>query len=158
MSTRCTITVHTPRGAYVHLYRHHDGYLTQTGRDIAHALDELERRPISWDKASNVALRFVGLLANESVDRGPIPCSGTYELTSDNHGDTEFHYSLHFEYRHVSLDVFHRQPGDDWRLIYWGVPAGFRRLVARDLRDWWAELRHRRRKTREAIAKRARSV
>lgn len=145
MSTRCTVEVKTPRNGSLFLYRHHDGYLAATGRDVARCLGKLYRLPISFDKASNVALRFVGLLASESESHGVDAC-GVYELTSGHHGDTEYHYIVNFAYREISCEVWTRGPGDDWLTLYRGDVDGFRVRVAQSTRDRWNRVRAYRRR------------
>lgn len=152
MSTRCNIRVITPHNCEVWLYRHHDGYLSMTGRDIARALDSLlSDDTVNRDKASNMALRFVALLATESGKYGVDAC-GVYELTSGQHGDIDYLYTVNFMFRDVSLQVDYRKDfdkGPEPIFIgdYW---LGYRKLIADATREWWNRIRDYKRRQRAA--------
>ena len=95
MSTRCNIKITGAMGPTLYLYRHHDGYLSETGKHVA----EIMTRPIDkWSRSTPmIAARFLRHCyeVNEGYDNEARPI---YELTDAAHGDINFFY-------HVDVDA-----------------------------------------------------
>ena len=89
MSTRCNIKITGATDPTLYLYRHHDGYLSETGRHVA----EIMARPIDeWSRSTPmIAARFLRhcYVASKYDDARPI-----YELTDAAHGDIQFFYHI----------------------------------------------------------------
>ena len=78
------------------LYRHHDGYLSETGYNLACNL-------IHSKNADN----FLENLLNEKYEANQmVPAQKIYELTSSQHGDIEYLYTFDFSNNHNWVDVY----------------------------------------------------
>jgi hypothetical protein len=83
MSTRSVTTIRGPHGS-VALYRHHDGYLAETGGAIIEALK-------GATAAETVAGRLLAMMYDDRQPARPV-----YELTSsaEGHGDLDHVYEV----------------------------------------------------------------
>lgn len=97
MSTRTNIVV-TIGESRVYLYRHHDGYLAETGADLVVKLQaaigtaDAHRSPEGAADAFLAAI-FAEKYEQQSYEKAP---RRVYELTSDLHGDIEHAYFIDF--------------------------------------------------------------
>jgi hypothetical protein len=109
MSTRCNlkITADDPKQPTLYLYRHWDGYLSETGKDIAEKLISLCAKDNSPAEAvrvwclrkyeattPQVAMRFLGDINPAEEHHG---ARSSYELTDAAHGDIEYFYHIHIQ-------------------------------------------------------------
>jgi len=77
------------------LYRHHDGYLSETGYNLACNLIH-----------SKNAHNFLENLLSEKYEANESrPAQKIYELTSSQHGDIEYLYTFDFSNNHNWVDV-----------------------------------------------------
>lgn len=135
MGTRANIVIE--HGASrVYLYRHWDGYLAETGADLARRLAGRA------GSASAASALLEELLAERYDDR---PEKRIYELTSEVHGDIEFLYRVDFGgWDHPAPRIGWRQyrPGDDRSddAVSLDAVAPFVAAVNRDIREQNARL------------------
>lgn len=118
MSTRCNI-VFLFGSTKVYLYRHHDGYLADTGRDIAQLMIDagitsprmLYGQPVRPNPSDLLARFLAARYEKQSYETEARPI---YELTTELHGDIEYAYFLIFDNRNndLSMTVQTRQPGE----------------------------------------------
>ena len=95
MSTRCNINIKI-YSSNIWLYRHHDGYLSETGYNLACNLIH-----------SKDANTFLQSLLNEKHEANELrPAENIYELTSSQHGDIEYLYTFDFSNNHNLVDVY----------------------------------------------------
>ena len=95
MGTRCNINIKM-YNTNIWLYRHHDGYLSETGYNLACNL-------IHSKNADN----FLENLLNEKYEANQmVPAQKIYELTSSQHGDIEYLYTFDFSNNHNWVDVY----------------------------------------------------
>ena len=90
MSTRCNIIIH--HGASkIMLYRHYDGYLANTGADLAE----------KFAAANGSADAFLRALMADRYDKASYETEArpVYELTTEVHGDIEYLYKVVFPAR-----------------------------------------------------------
>ena len=94
MSTRCNINIKNYT-TNIWLYRHHDGYLSETGYNLACNLIH-----------SKDAHTFLESLLSEKYEANESrPAQKIYELTSSQHGDIEYLYTFDFSNNHNWVDV-----------------------------------------------------
>ena len=94
MSTRCNINIKN-YNTNIWLYRHHDGYLSETGYNLVCNLIH-----------SKNAQSFLTNLLNEKYEASELrPASKIYELTSSQHGDIEYLYTFDFSNQHNWVNV-----------------------------------------------------
>ena len=94
MSTRCNINIKI-YNSNIWLYRHSDGYLSETGYNLACNLIH-----------SKNAHTFLQNLLNENYEKSELrPAQNIYELTSSQHGDIEYLYTFDFSNNHNWVDV-----------------------------------------------------
>ena len=94
MSTRCNINIKI-YSANIWLYRHSDGYLSETGYNLVCNLIH-----------SKDAHTFLQSLLNEKYEASELrPAEKKYELTSSQHGDIEYLYTFDFSNNHNWVDV-----------------------------------------------------
>lgn len=95
MSTRCNINIKNYT-TNIWLYRHHDGYLSETGYNLACNLIH-----------SKNAHNFLENLLNEKYEANETkPAEKIYELTSSQHGDIDYLYTFDFSNNHNMVDVY----------------------------------------------------
>jgi hypothetical protein len=95
MSTRCNINIKI-YNTNIWLYRHHDGYLSETGYNLACNLIH-----------SKNAHNFLENLLSEKYEANKmVPSQKIYELTSSQHGDIEYLYTFDFSNNHNWVDVY----------------------------------------------------
>lgn len=97
MSTRCNVVV-LNGSSKIYLYRHHDGYLAETGADLAEKLKAVAGEPGARFSPSGMADKFVRSMLGsyyEARSFDPVP-RPIYELTTDLHGDIERCYWIYF--------------------------------------------------------------
>lgn len=92
MSTRANITINKGETKII-LYRHHDGYPTETGIDI---LNKIKRNKTTIGLVSD-------LLSESYGDRN------VYEIASEIHGDIEYNYEItvprmSYNYKHKDAE------------------------------------------------------
>lgn len=87
MSTRCNIVIEFG-DTVLYVYRHYDGYLRDTGRDLVDLLKEEGKTP--WRFISELLAKRYGKQPYESEPR-PI-----YEVVDSIHGDIEYLYRIKF--------------------------------------------------------------
>lgn len=97
MSTRCNIVVSIGMSK-LYLYRHHDGYLAETGADLAEKLKAVAGKPGARMSPEGMADEFLKALlaekyAKASYEKEP---RSVYEVTNDFHGDIERCYWIYF--------------------------------------------------------------
>lgn len=104
MSTRSNIVIENGKSK-IYLYRHHDGYLAETGAD-------LYRKLVA---ARFNAGEFLQSLIDDRYDGYGSP-KPVYELTSEIHGDIEFLYRVVFKRsagKRVSVGYSEFKPGSE---------------------------------------------
>jgi hypothetical protein len=95
MSTRCNINIKI-YNTNIWLYRHHDGYLSETGYNLACNLIH-----------SKDAHNFLENLLSEKYEASELrPAQKIYELTSSQHGDIEYLYTFDFSNNHNWVNVY----------------------------------------------------
>ena len=95
MSTRCNINIKI-YSSNIWLYRHSDGYLSETGYNLACNLIH----------SKNVH-NFLENILNEKYEASELrPAEKKYELTSSQHGDIEYLYTFDFSNNHNWVDVY----------------------------------------------------
>jgi hypothetical protein len=95
MGTRCNINIKI-YSSNIWLYRHLDGYLSETGYNLACNLIH-----------SKNAHTFLESLLNEKYEASELrPAEKKYELTSSQHGDIEYLYTFDFSNNHNWVDVY----------------------------------------------------
>ena len=95
MGTRCNINIKNYT-TDIWLYRHLDGYLSETGYNLACNLIH-----------SKDAHTFLQSLLNEKYEASELrPAEKIYELTSSQHGDIEYLYTFDFSNNHNWVDVY----------------------------------------------------
>ncbi len=100
MSTRCNIVIEYGE-TKIWLYRHHDGYLAATGRDLLDKVTALiktsgDGRRFAHDGATRLV---TALLNSRTPEYEPLPQLGNkpqYEVTIGAHGDIEYLYRIIF--------------------------------------------------------------
>jgi len=94
MGTRCNINIKNYT-TNIWLYRYLDGYLSETGYNLACNLIH-----------SKDAHTFLQSLLNEKYEANELrPAEKKYELTSSQHGDIEYLYTFDFSNNHNWVDV-----------------------------------------------------
>jgi hypothetical protein len=90
LSTRTNIIIEYG-DSRVYLYRHHDGYLAETGADLA--------RKLAATNGYLGANRFVRSLIEEAYEKQSYETEAKriYEVTSEVHGDIEYLYVVRFD-------------------------------------------------------------
>ena len=89
MGTRCNIRI-TYGDTNIWIYRHWDGYLSQTGKDVNDKLQNSRKKNYSMgDKEEAQRVNIVNFINSFLLDN-------RYELTTDQHGDIEFLYHIKF--------------------------------------------------------------
>ena len=109
MGTRCNIKI-TYGDTIIWIYRHWDGYLAETGRDVFYKLQNSRKENYSMggkDEASRINIpNFINsfLLDNR------------YELTTCEHGDIEFLYDFKFNDKSecYQLSLWQRSEDASW--------------------------------------------
>ena len=95
MGTRCNINIKN-YNTNIWLYRHLDGYLSETGYNLICNLIH-----------SKDAQSFLENLLNEKYEASELrPAQKIYELTSSQHGDIEYLYTFDFSNNHNWVDVY----------------------------------------------------
>jgi hypothetical protein len=91
MGTRCNIVIEYG-ASRVYLYRHWDGYLAETGADLARKLQE------SGAKGGESPTQFLQSLLDERYDKQSYEdkAKRLYEITDSIHGDIEYLYRVRF--------------------------------------------------------------
>ena len=94
MGTRCNIRI-TYGNTNVYIYRHWDGYLSETGKDVYEKLQQSRVKEYNLgaqEEAQKVnIINFINSFLHDNC----------YELTTGVHGDIEYMY--HFEFNDASL-------------------------------------------------------
>jgi hypothetical protein len=106
MSTRCNIVVKSGKSV-IHLYRHYDGYLAETGADIYTKLG-VHKTPSAFLRAM-----MAETYEKEAHEPAPRP---VYDLTTDLHGDIEHVYYVTFAHRFTTgaVSVKHAERPKGW--------------------------------------------
>lgn len=93
MSTRCNLILKY-HDTTIYLYRHHDGYLSETGYDIATRL------------INNLSInKFIRSILSVHTDPDFVRDSKPqYEITTGEHGDIEYLYEITFPTYYTSED------------------------------------------------------
>lgn len=122
MSTRATITVHSPKGDAFQesftIYRHCDGYpesehgviaALQASQKYAWALPRFEANEFA--AAVVCQMKQSAAAGDDKFGQG-----GNIYLTSgrDSHDDTDYHYDVTLNKKHVRVSVFLRNADDAW--------------------------------------------
>jgi hypothetical protein len=95
MSTRCNINIKN-YNTNIWLYRHHDGYLSETGYNLACNLIH-----------SKDSHNFLENLLSEKYEASENqPAKKIYELTSSQHGDIEYLYTFDFSNNNNWVNVY----------------------------------------------------
>ncbi len=95
MGTRCNINIKM-YNTNIWLYRHHDGYLSETGNNLVCNLIH-----------SKDAQSFLENLLNEKYEVDNLrPARKIYELTTSQHGDIEYLYTFDFSNNNNWVDVY----------------------------------------------------
>jgi len=88
MSTRTNIIIEYGKTS-IYLYRHHDGYLAETGADIHRVLSAHKKRSIL--QTTDILKDFL----NQSYPKTKYrDCQPIYEITNNVHSDIEFLYRI----------------------------------------------------------------
>lgn len=89
MGTRCNVRI-TYGDNNIWIYRHWDGYLSQTGKDVYDKLQQctVEKHSLG-EKANAQKVNIVNFINCFLIDNN-------YELTTSQHGDIEFLYHIKF--------------------------------------------------------------
>ncbi len=136
MGTRCMVII-KDGDTKINLYRHWDGYLSETGYDLATRLFHCFNKTTGYASAS----KFFDIVFN--AQRTPYihdePNKRQYELTNQIHGDVDFIYRFTFdEYRSGAVNVninertaFKADGKHEWETV-WSAPV---LLNAEDGRD-----------------------
>lgn len=87
MSTRCNIVIEFG-DTVLYVYRHHDGYLSGTGRDLVNLLKKEGKTP--W--------KFISSLLGQRYEKQSYESEAhpVYETTNSIHGDIEYLYRIKF--------------------------------------------------------------
>ena len=132
MSTRSNIRV-LGKDTKVWLYRHCDGYPAGNGSDLARALRWRDYtgkpRVAELDGFLNtiLALRYT----QQSYETKP---RSIYEITTGEHGDIEWLYTLKFANKRVTIEVRERSLREDKWIEHGPLSEKeFRSFIARDL-------------------------
>ena len=129
MSTRTNIVIQTGQ-TNVYLYRHHDGYLTETGADLLKKLNAANDNP---------SLFLESLLA-ERYDKQNYEtvAKRVYELTTEVHGDIGYLYVVRFDDSNVTTGYAARGSYDnnvpEVADVKLGSKATFAEAVNKDIR------------------------
>ena len=147
MGTRCNVVINYEE-TKINLYRHWDGYYSETGYDLAVRLNH------SFNKIGNAnAEKFFDSVFNaqRSVSVHDMD-KKQYELTTELHGDIEYLYEFTF-YRNnpkvVGVVFKHREYAQGW---YTGYEAKITKENIGSLIDWVLQERIQMRKRASKIA------
>ena len=94
MSTRCNLKITGPKGPALYLYRHYDGYLSETGRHIATVSVEATGKHWGHRLRSTIQMAKPFLRCVDVDEHIPERTKPAYELTDAAHGDIDFFYHL----------------------------------------------------------------
>lgn len=144
MSTHCNVIVKFGK-TKVYLYRHHDGYLSSTGVDIAEKLLAVTseqnfggaRGHLSVEGQANKFLH--ALLAEKYEATEYRPEKPVYEFTDQVHGDSEYLYKIVFDIKKrsafkVQIGVCFGHDLEELRIDSWFSPAAFQLVAATEVK------------------------
>lgn len=101
MGTRSNILVSDTNGNKLWIYRHWDGYASETGVDIAQTLKKLKKN-YSQEFAGLVNALLAKRYGQEPHEKAP---RRIYEVTEGEHGDIEWKYEIRFTKKGAVIKV-----------------------------------------------------
>lgn len=131
MGTRCNLYITDTKGNRLWLYRHWDGYPSETGVDIAQTLKKIKPGWRSFSELANALLDKRYEKQGYDIKARPI-----YEVTDAEHGDIEWRYDIRVSARGTHVTVRERKwvsDGVEWTDHGRLTEKQFRSYCAKDL-------------------------
>lgn len=117
MSTRTNIVI-KHGDSTIYIYRHHDGYLAETGADLLTKLAAVVGTPECHMSVEGMADKFVRSIFAEYYEQQSYETTpkAVYELTTELHGDIEHAYYIEFgeHFNTGPVSIRHAARPDNW--------------------------------------------